>query len=246
MARLIKHEFLNTPELPNSQGVYIKRTYPVKINRVGEVRIIANAIVGIVVDDKVKLSTVNCGWTLFDPLGNEFKKKTISMSDLNKYRDLQGFIRPWKLEVSELRNLPLYWDRVRLSRLTQSISVEVFENLENLSAPPLINKKTRLNPGFEISFDLYRCGNLKLKVTEKSSIPMPFIPEKLVKSCRIRLFKPDGNLFEEGQNGELNIAVTPQMIRWSRDNNGKVKKWKIIIHDESDKERKILRRFMIL
>jgi phospholipase C len=216
MPRIINHSFLNEKFTVTGKRIS-KKEYEVIINRVGVLSFGA----------KIKITTLpprsdsaNPGTgttrektlqqiTLIDPDGIPFTKNRVNMSDLDRYRDLLGFIKPWKLVIGA--------QTVQNSGNTLPGEVQVFlsvrETLPNISAPPLLNVQRPLNGIWEHKFDLYRIGELRVTATSASS------------NIRISLIRPDGTVKVLPKNNLLKAQITQPDIKYSRDSSGKKKLW---------------------
>lgn len=126
MPRSLTHVFLSQefPEAPNQPGLFIAHDIPLRINRVGRLEILVQAklvtkipplpsIPGVPPpatppgrDKGFTISPFNFQKILLDPDGNPFAKDFITLEDLNKYRDLRGFVRQWTLRILRSDNPP--------------------------------------------------------------------------------------------------------------------------------------------
>lgn len=216
MSRIINHSFLNEKFTVTAKRLS-KKEYEVIINRIGVLSFGANIKVttqpprpnpanpGTGITREEPLQQV----TLIDPDGIPFTKNRVSMSDLDRYRDLLGFVKPWKLVIGA--------QTLQRSRNTLPREVQVFltvrETLPNMSAPPLLNVQRPLNGTWEYKFDLYRLGELRVTAISASS------------NIRISLIRPDGTVKVLPKNNSLKTQITQPDIKYSRDSAGKKKLW---------------------
>ncbi len=257
MARTISHLlfYRQFSEL-NIRGRFARQSVKVRINRVGKLDItVAAAVVnsrqsatvnkssnyydpdndnwGATFEGKYKRHDFN--WELYDPDGNRFTKNTITMADLDRYRDLRGFIPEWTL-VIPAATVPLTAQQSIINH-TQIATLKVHEILALSSAPPLINASAIVSPKREYSFDLYRLGRLDVRVTAATtglfSINLP------VTDVNISLIAPDGRIVASGPIGQLSVKITMKELSLSRGPDGVIRKWKLCFESKSKKEYKI-------
>jgi phospholipase C len=224
MSRIINHVFLNEKFTVTGKRLS-KKEYEVIINRIGVLSFGANIKVttlsprpdpanpGTGITREESLEQI----TLIDPDGIPFTKNRVSMSDLDRYRDLLGFIKPWKLVIGAQT---LHSSRNTLPREVQ-VFLSVRETLSNISAPPLLNVQRPLNGIWEYKFDLYRIGELRVTATSASS------------NIRISLVRPDGTVKVLPKNNSLKAQITHPDIKYSRDSAGKKKLWTLRFEGKS-------------
>lgn len=252
MSRSLIHLLLskNFPEDPNHPGLFIARDIPVRINRVGRLGILVQArrfskilplptvpgepprplLPGA--DKGFTLSPLNFERVLLDPDGVPFVKDSVTMADLNRYRDLRGFVRPWTLRIQELNEPP---DAVRHIVGPQIVSVEVHETIASSSAAPLVDVHTTITNGQrEFEFDLYRVGRLVATVTKDEIFPF-----ELKAPIRVTLFRPDGSVMARDDDGNIGQVITLRDLQQSRGPDGTVRKWKLRVEATNNTKYKI-------
>lgn len=235
-SKSLNHSFLAKPLPKTDDGKINENHFNVKINRIGDLSI--SAIVDIkkknpLYPEKGKpyiYESKNIAWKLFDPLGQQFTKSNITMVDLNKYRDVEGFIRPWKLVTEKLSGI----SENELTTLSGSVSLTVLETIPSSSASPIISTETVIKPFKEYEFDLYRLGHLKVKITYQ----LPLSPIVLPSTANIKLIRPDGSIKATISNGG-DVPILQSDIKQSRGANGKVNKWKLRIESDQSGKHKI-------
>ena len=240
MSRSLIHLLLSKsfPEDANHPGLFVGRDVPVRINRVGQLGILVQARLFTKIlplptvpggppqpvppggDKGFTLSPFNFDSVLLDPDGLPFVKGSVTMADLNKYRDLRGFVRPWTLRIKELNQPP---DAVRHIVGPQIVSLEVHETIATSSAAPLVDVHTVMSNGQrEFEFDLYRVGRLIAKVTKDVTFPFES-PTRI----RVTLFRPDGSIMAKDDDGNIGKIITLLDLQQSRGPDGAVRKWKL-------------------
>src|SRR5689334_7236638 len=240
MSRSLIHLLLSKsfPEDANHPGLFVGRDLPVHINRVGQLGILVQARLFTKIlplptvpggppqpvppggDKGFTLSPFNFDSVLLDPDGLPFVKGSVTMADLNKYRDLRGFVRPWTLRIKELNQPP---DAVRHIVGPQIVSLEVHETIATSSAAPLVDVHTAMSNGQrEFEFDLYRVGRLIAKVTKDVTFPFES-PTRI----RVTLFRPDGSIMAKDDDGNIGKIITLLDLQQSRGPDGAVRKWKL-------------------
>lgn len=239
MPRKLTHTFLNE-QYPQSAGrTFEAKDIPVTINRPGKLNITVtarakfrNMLPGNAGQRPVVTGDISLRWQLIDPLGVAFTKTDINLNDLDRYRDLRGFIRPWTLRIPKpvAEDLPGF---IGFEPGKQLVSVKVNETIPVSSAAPLVNVTASIRPVKEYKFDLYRLGNLTVNVTRLISVPLhPDIQGP--SAAKISLVKPDGTIHSTGRNGLLQVAITLKDLKWSRAANGKVQQWKLRIETAAE------------
>lgn len=236
MARKINHVFFSASYPLNGKS-FSEKNIPVTINRVGAI--------GISVTAKVILKNLDYGsgtphaslhptsesetgilWQLIDPLGNNFTKTAISLQDLNRYKNLRGIIKPWTLHIPVPKN-DEFEGFVRFTG-KQNVLVKIHETIPVSSATALINLAVVIKPKKEFEIDLYRLGNLSVRVT--TTLKVSFLPDiESPSDAKISLLRPNGTIAATGLNGHLQTAITQSEIKWSRGPNGVINKWKLKI-----------------
>jgi phospholipase C len=236
MARKINHVFLSA-SYPIINKSFPAKDIPVIINRVGEIDIFVKA--------KALLKNLDFGsgnptaglhpthegetsmhWQLIDPLGIPFTKTFITLKDLDKYKNLRGIVKPWTLHIP----VPRITEFEGFIKFTgeQIVVVKGHETIPISSAPPLVSIETNIKPKEEFDIDLYRLGNLSVRVT--TVIKVPFLQDIETPShAKISLIRPNGTVAATGLNGYLQINITQPEIKWCRGQNGVVNKWKLKI-----------------
>ena len=183
MARKINHVFFSASYPLNGKS-FSEKDIPVTINRVGEIDISVTA--------KAILKNLDYGsggpdaslhptnesetgilWQLIDPLGNNFTKTSISLQDLNRYKNLRGIIKPWTLHIPVPKNNE-FEEFVKFTG-KQNVLVNIHETIPVSSAPALINVTVVIKPKKEFEIDLYRLGNLSVRVT--TTLKVSFLPD---------------------------------------------------------------------
>ncbi len=173
MARQIVHQFLSKG-FPASGNRFSARNFSIRINRVGALKISSEAVVKIKLED-IELDDTQDGprrpvpqhgrptivtkefkvkYQLIDPLGVPFIKDRITLEDLNKYRDLRGFVKSWSMRVDAFEFSEAFLEGLVSAK--ETIQIIVFEDIQSISAPALLNTERVINPLWESSFDLYR------------------------------------------------------------------------------------------
>ena len=241
MSRSLTHVMLSLefPEVSDRPGFFAAQEIPLRINRVGRLEVITQAqqvtqplpppppIPGVPQPPsppggtKPTVDPFAFPRVLLDPNGVPFTRDVITMEDLDKYRDLRGFVRPWTLRIPASNNPPTPLTKVVGP---QVVSVKVHEVLASSSAPPLVDVSSRFtSTRAEFSFDLYRLGRLSVRVTRSGGFlgGLPTTP------IVITVLRPDGSVFATDNDGRLNIPIVPQELRHSRGFNGMVRRWKL-------------------
>lgn len=258
MARTISHLlfYRQFSEL-NIRGRFARQSVKVKINRVGklDISVVATVLNGPPPDPPQKppnnynpdndwfdsafegsyeLHSFN--WELYDPDGNRFTKNTITMADLDRYRDLRGFIPEWTL-VIPAATVPLT-NQQSIKYHIQIATLKVDEILASSSASPLINTSVVISPKQEYSFDLYRLGRLDVRATPDSSSSL-FSINLPITNVKISLVAPDGRTIASGPFGKLSVQITMKELSLSRGPDGVIRKWKLCFESTSKKKHRI-------
>lgn len=255
MSRSLTHVFLSLefPEVANQPGFFAAQDIPLRINRVGRLEIMVQAqkvtknppppppIPGQpqppAPPGGIKPATVspfNFPRVLLDPNGSPFTRDTVTLDDLNKYRDLRGFVRPWTLRIPASNNPPTPLAHVSGP---QVVSVKVHEVLASSSAAPLVDETTRITASrAEFRFDLYRLGRLSVKVKRATVFPVGLLQGPVI----VTVLRPDGSVLASGSDGNLNITITQAELRHSRGPNGLVRQWKLRVDAASNVTYKIV------
>ena len=241
MSRSLTHVMLSQefPEVADRPGFFAAQEIPLRINRVGRLEVVVRAqqvnqplpplppIPGVPQPPlppggtRPTVSPFVFPRVLLDPNGVAFTRDVITMEDLDKYRDLRGFVRPWTLRIPASNNPPTPITRVVGP---QMVSVKVHEVLASSSAPPLVDVSTRFTASrAEFSFDLYRLGRLSVRVVRTGGFlgGLPTTP------IVVTVLRPDGSVFATDNDGTLNVQITPQELRQSRGFQGLVRRWKL-------------------
>lgn len=248
MSRSLTHVFLSRefPEAPSQPGLFVARDIPLRINRTGRFEILVQATRVTTIqplppipgepprpvppggDKGSTQSPFNFEWVLLNPDGNPFAKDFVTMDDLNKYRDLRGFVRPWTLRILQT-NLPP--DHVSHIAGPQIVSVVVQETIATSSSPPLVDILTTMSNGRrEFEFDLYRLGQFSAKVS---------FPVGASSVIQVTLFRPDGSVVASDNDGSLSVMIRLPDLRQSRGPDGMLRKWKLRVEAANNKTYKI-------
>ncbi|MBC7934274.1 MAG: hypothetical protein H7Y86_02790 [Rhizobacter sp.] len=238
MPRKFIHVFLNE-KFPQAAGrTFAARSIPVLINRVGKLDIAVTArakfrnisfgedVAGAPLRP-IHIGNVNLVWELIDPLGISFTRNSITLDELDHYRNLRGFIKPWTLRIPKPKaaDIPGF---IGFQPGTQSVIVKVNETIPLSSAAPIVDTEAIIRPRKEFVFDLYRLGKFTVNVTKL--IDAGFLPDiQSPSTARIQLVRPDGTVHLSGRDGILQADITLKELKWSRGANGKVQKWKLIM-----------------
>jgi phospholipase C len=247
MSRSLTHVFLSQefPEDQNQPGLFVARDIPLQINRPGRFEILVQAKLVTIIpplpsipgappppalpggDKGFTISPFNFERELLDPDGNRFKKDSVTMADLNKYRDLRGFVRPWTLRILRSNTPP---DQVTHIAGPQKVSVVVQETIATSSAPPLVDISTTMSNGRrEFEFDLYRLGRFSVRVRKEAGFPVGSSSLIIV-----TLFRPDGSVMARDNDGNFDVKITLSDLRLSRGPDGTVRKWKLRVEASRD------------
>jgi phospholipase C len=249
MSRSLTHVFLSKvfSDAPNQPSILTARNLPVRINRPGRLKILAQAKLNTLILPKpppgpgepppagtkgINSSPFNFKKVLLDPDGNRFTRDSVTMEDLNKYRDLRGFVRPWTLRI--LQPDP---PEDESSEIVGPLKVSVVgqETVATSSAPPLVDVTTKMsNRRREFEFDLYRVGRFSAKARKDSVFPFGSSAPVLV-----TLFRPDGSVAGTDNDGSLGVPITLTELRHSRGPDGTVRKWKLRVEAANDTTYKI-------
>ncbi|HOY04227.1 MAG TPA: alkaline phosphatase family protein [Saprospiraceae bacterium] len=235
----LRHNFLSEPLTMTDDGKIDTQNFKVKINRVG-----ALAVYAKVISSKRNASyphsgepftseTKNIPCKLFDPLGKEFTRNKITMDDLDKYRDVDGFIRDWEVVTEKITGIAIKG----YTHFESRVRVMVSETIPSSSAPPIINTEVVIKPFKEFEFDLYRLGQLSVRVSHI----LPLTQIELPSAATIKLIRPDGSVKATLSNGagSERIPIRPSDLKHSRGANGNIKKWKLRIETAEPGKHKI-------
>jgi phospholipase C len=239
----------NFPEDPNHPGLFSARDVPVRINRVGRLGILVQATLFTKIfpvptvpgappqpvpggNKGFTLSPFNFDRVLLDPDGIPFVKDSVTPADLNRYRDLRGFVRPWTLRIMELNQPPNDGSHIVGPQI---VSVEVHETIASSSAAPLVDVHTTMSNGQrEFEFDLYRVGRLIAKVTKDVTFPF-----ESPAAIRVTLFRPDGSVMAHDDDGNIGKIITLLDLQQSRGPDGAVRKWKLRVEAANNTKYKV-------
>lgn len=218
MSRKINHQFLGKM-LTALGNVFEERTFEIKINRVGALSISAKLVYKRF---KQNEQAVNLETELIAPDGIPFTRSNITLADLDKYRDLRGFVKPWKLKVKSHSVSPIidYGDNKPLGAIlavAAKFELHVLENITTSSAAAVLSisrndNRTTISTASAHKIDLYRLGELRI-----TAFPPPGIT--------ISLIRPDGTIMAAGINGILTVGIDQSDVKWSRDSAGKKILW---------------------
>ena len=235
MARTHTHTFLNEKYGGSKGGEISGKEFPVHINRPGLLSVSAKVIIKYKnplykpgepgsTGKPIVIMETPLDWKLTDYLGVRFTGNTVSMQDLDRHRDLRGFIKPWILTIPKF-NVP----NMAIIGFEVQALIKGNETIPLSSAAPLVNTETIIKPKKEFQFDLYRLGKLNVRVTKKVSIP--FMPDaELPSTAEVSLIRPDGTTHTKGRkDGLLLTSITLQDLKQSRDSNGKIRNWKLSV-----------------
>ncbi|MGV9012221.1 MAG: phospholipase C [Flavobacteriales bacterium] len=165
-------------------------------------------------------------YTLLDPTGFKFDGNEVTMAVLDKFRDNRGSLdKPWILRIHPLTKAQT--TAAGIIRVGDGqITVTVTEEIQNISAPPVIPEQQILNnvDTQKIEFDLYRLGQLRVRSKFKV-----FNASITAKEVWLTLLDPNGVLKASGRSGDLDYDITDSDLGLSRDEHGRPRKWAITV-----------------
>jgi phospholipase C len=168
---------------------------------------------------------------IFSPDGREFTAGHVTLSDLNRFRDLRGVSQgAWRyvaegdsglIEPPEDPDIPIDLQRRWVFGPDAGyLRIAVDETFSSQSAGPLVDD--RVGPGTKVySFDLYREGEFVANVIS-FDINLPW-------RGRMRLRNPNGTVVASGGIHGLSFPVTLRTLDQSRDAAGQIRQWSLEI-----------------
>jgi len=167
--------------------------------------------------------------SLLDPLGQPFTRPSITTTDLNRYRNLQGVTQgAWTIKLS-------FHKRYRTARLPGEPALNApiplhcdfsFGLVEDAQDSPgaLVAMQAPAFGGLtRTSFDLFRVGNVVASV--RSAGPRGGFAKPWQGSLRLK--DPDGVVMATSASNNLHFAVTLRLLDRSRAADGRVRPWSL-------------------
>jgi phospholipase C len=169
---------------------------------------------------QVTLEAIPLDLRIYDPNGQLFTRDEVTLSDLQKFRDLRGTpVGEWRFTLSGQSKLympsPAFNESVTDPKGV--INLSLLENVVSASAPPLVARSQVNAAGFHASFDLNRVGRFHAGIS--THFPFPHWQGS------IELFDPDGIRVAGATASQLNCPIPLSALGKSRDAAGNPRLW---------------------
>ena len=157
---------------------------------------------------------------IFDPDGHEFTRDEVTLTDLQKFRDLRGTPRGrWSYTLSGVSHIYVLIEELNetVSDPKGIIDLSLIETVPSASAPPLVGK-TRLDGSrLERTFDLNRVGTFVASIVSTS-------PSDRWNGS-MRLLDPEGAVVGKTTSRTLRCDIPLSALGKSRDASGNPRLW---------------------
>ena len=145
---------------------------------------------------------------ILDPDGKHFTAAEVTVSDLERFKDLRGIARPWFFTVAGTSQT--FRAEEVIGEPAGKVFMQITETVLSASAAPLVDS-TELGADVQrFEFDLYRIGDLVAEVTPLTDTAAPW-------QGTLRLVDPDGSEIARDDDGSLRCPIGFSHLARSRD-----------------------------
>jgi len=157
------------------------------------------------------------------PDGQLFTADHVTLSDLQRFRDLRGISQGlWTFSIhGESEPIRVDSTEIRVTANKGHLGIAVEETVTSQSAPPLVNDMLAAHTLHRYTFDLFRVGTF----TATARSGNPFL--NLSTPRTLNLLDPDGAIVATSNRGRLIFPVTLETLDKSRTSAGAARPWSL-------------------